>query len=182
MAFITTPSFVISIWLLLIFSLQLNWLPVSGAGDPGNFTDQLSHLILPCLALALGWIGYISRLVRASLLDTMTEGHIRTFRAYGTPEWRLASVFALRPALVPLVSILGLGMGDLIGSAVFAELIFARPGLGSLIFNSIAARNYPVVQACVLVVVVIYVLANLLVDIINAMLDPRIARSLRGAA
>jgi peptide/nickel transport system permease protein len=177
-SFITTPSMVVSIFLLLIFSLALHWLPVSGAGVAGDATDQLRHLVLPCLALALGWVGYISRLVRASLLEVLSEHHVRTLRAYGTPEWRIVGKYALRLALVPLVSILGLGLGDLIGSSVFAEVIFARPGLGSLIFNSIASRNYPVVQACVLLIVIIYVIANFVVDVINSRLDPRIARSL----
>ncbi|CAN5362536.1 ABC transporter permease [soil metagenome] len=178
-AFITTPSFVVSIGLLLIFSLALHWLPVSGAGDAGDPLDQLQHLILPTLALAVGWIGYISRLIRAALLDTLSEHHVRTMRAYGVSEWRIAGKFALRLALVPLVAILGIGLGDLIGQAVFAEIIFARPGLGSLLFNAILNRNYPVVQACVLVIVVIYVCANLAVDVINGLLDPRIAHSLR---
>lgn len=177
-SFITTPSLVVSILLLLIFSLALHWLPVAGAGAAGDPLDQLLHLILPCIALATGWVGYISRLVRAALLDTLTEHHVRTLRAYGVPEWRITGIFALRLALVPLVSILGIGLGDLIGSSVFAELIFARPGLGSLIYDSIAQRNYPVVQACVVLIVAFYVVANLVVDLVNAMLDPRIARSL----
>lgn len=179
-AFVSTPSLVVSIVLLLVFSRLLHWFPVAGVGDPGDVLDQLAHLILPATALALGWIGYIARLVRAALLETLTEHHIRTLRAYGVPEWRIAGIFAMRVALVPLVSILGIGLGDLIGSAVFAELIFARPGIGSLIFNAIAVRNYPVVQAAVLVIVVIYILANLAVDLINSRLDPRIARSLKG--
>ncbi len=181
-AFITTPSLVVSIVLLVLFSSVLHWLPVAGAGDPGDQLDQLRHLILPCLAIALGWIGYIARLVRAALLETLTEPHVRTFRAYGVSERRITGYFALRPSLVPLVAILGIGLGDMIGSAVFAEMIFARPGLGSLMESAIGNRNYPVLQACVLVIVVIYVTANLLSDLLNAILDPRIARSLRGDA
>lgn len=179
-AFITTPSLVVSIVLLLIFSLALHWLPVAGAGRPGDPLDQFLHLILPSTALALGWVGYLARLVRAALLDALGEHHVRTLRAYGVPEWRIASIYALRPALVPVVSVLGIALGDMIGTAVFAELIFARPGLGSLIYNSIASRNYPVVQACVLLIVLIYVTANLLADLVNGALDPRIARSLSG--
>lgn len=178
-AFVSTPSLVVSIVLLLVFSRLLNWFPVAGVGERGDVLNQLAHLVLPATALALGWTGYIARLVRAALLETLTEHHIRTLRAYGVPEWRIAGIFAMRLALVPLVAILGIGLGDLIGSAVFAELIFARPGIGSLIFNAIAVRNYPVVQAAVLVIVIIYILANLAVDLINSRLDPRIARSLR---
>jgi peptide/nickel transport system permease protein len=178
-AFITTPSFVLSIMLLLIFSLSLHWLPVTGAGTPGDIGDRLVHLILPTLALALGWIGYIARLVRASLLEVLAEQHVRTFRAYGVAEWRIVLIYAMRLALVPLVSVLGIGIGDLIGNAIFAEIIFARPGIGSTLYNAAAARNYPVVQAGVVVVVLCYVIANLLVDVASGVLDPRVMQAAR---
>jgi len=177
-AFITTPSFVVAIFLLLTFSLGLHWLPVTGAGDPSSVSDRLAHLVLPASALAIGWVGYIARLVRASLLEVLSEQHIRMMRAYGVPERRIIGRFALKLALVPLVTVIGLGMGDLIGSAVFTEIIFARPGIGSLIYNSIMTRNYPVAQAGLLVLVLVYVCANLFADIINSLIDPRIARSL----
>jgi peptide/nickel transport system permease protein len=177
-SFITTPTLVVSIILFLVFAIGLHWLPVAGAGEAGDTLDQIRHLILPSVALALGWVGYISRLVRATLLDTLTELHVRTLRAYGVPEVRIVGIFALKLAFVPVVSILGIGFGDLIGSSVVTEIIFARPGIGSLIFNSIAQRNYPVVQACVVFIVAFYIIANLVVDMINAMLDPRIAKSL----
>jgi peptide/nickel transport system permease protein len=168
----------VAIFLLLTFSLWLHWLPVTGAGDPNSLADRLAHLILPASALAIGWIGYIARLVRASLLEVLSEQQIRMMRAYGVPERRVIGRFALKLALVPLIAVIGLGMGDLIGSAVFAEIIFARPGIGSLIYNSIMTRNYPVAQAGLLVLVLVYVTANLAVDIINSLIDPRIARSL----
>jgi peptide/nickel transport system permease protein len=177
-AFITTPSFVVAIFLLLTFSLGLHWLPVTGAGDPSSVTDRLAHLILPASALAIGWIGYIARLMRASLLEVLSEQHVRMMRAYGVPERRIIGRFALKLAFVPLVTVIGLGMGDLIGSAVFTEIIFARPGIGSLIYNSIMTRNYPVAQAGLLVLVLVYVSANLFADIVNSLIDPRIARSL----
>ena len=181
-SFITTPTLVVSILLFLAFAIGLHWLPVAGAGEAGDLKDQAVHLVLPSVALALGWVGYLARLVRAALLDTLSEAHVRTFRAYGVGELRIVRKFALKLALVPVVSILGIGLGDLIGNAVVVEIIFARPGLGSLIFNSIAQRNYPVVQACVVFIVGFYVLANLLVDLVNAALDPRIAASLKGRA
>jgi len=181
--FITTPSFVLSIMLLLVFSLSLHWLPVTGVGEPGNIGDRIQHLILPTLALALGWIGYIARLVRASLLEVLAEQHVRTLRAYGVAEWRVILIYAMRLALVPLVSVLGIGIGDLIGNAIFAEIIFARPGIGSTLFNAAASRNYPVVQAGVVLVVLCYVVANLLVDVASGILDPRVMQaSRRGAA
>ncbi len=175
---ITTPSFVVAIVLLLIFSLALDWLPVAGAGEPGDVGDRLAHLVLPSVALALGWMGYIARLVRAALLGVLAEPHIRTLRAYGVPEWRILLIFALRPALVPLVAILGIAVGDLIGAAIFAEIIFNRPGLGTLAFNAVASRNFAVVQATTLVIVVVYVLANIAVDLFNALIDPQVRRAL----
>jgi len=175
---ITMPSFVVAILLLLVFSLALDWLPVAGAGDAGDPLDRLAHLVLPTLALALGWIGYIARLVRAALLESLAEPHIQTLRAYGVAEGRIVLIYALRPALVPLVAILGIAMGDLIGSALFAEIIFSRPGLGSMAFNAVSARNFAVVQATTLVIVVVYVLANIIVDLANTRLDPRSRRAL----
>lgn len=177
-AFITTPSFVVAIFLLLTFSLGLGWFPVTGAGDPDDLGDRLAHLVLPASALAIGWIGYIARLVRASLLEVLSEQHIRMMRAYGVPEHRIVGRYALKLAVVPIVVVVGLGMGELIGHAVFVEIIFARPGIGSLIYNSIMSRNYPVAQAGLLLIVFVYVTANFAVDIINSLIDPRIARSL----
>jgi peptide/nickel transport system permease protein len=181
-AFITTPAFVVAIFLLLIFSLKLHWLPVTGAGDPDNPLDRLSHLILPAAALSIGWIGYLARLVRASLLEVLSEQHVRMMRAYGVPEGRIVRHFALRLALVPMVAVMGIGVGDMISNAVFVEIIFARPGIGTLIYSAILNRNFPIVQAGILFTVLTYVTCNLLVDVINALLDPRIARSLRQAA
>jgi peptide/nickel transport system permease protein len=181
-AFITTPSFVLSIVLLLIFSISLHWLPVTGAGDPGDIGDRLQHLILPTTALALGWVGYIARLVRASLLEVLAEQHVRTLRAFGVAEWRVVLIFAMRLALVPLISVLGIGIGDLIGNAIFAEIVFARPGVGTTLYNAAASRNYPVLQAAIVVVVLTYVVANLLVDLVNGILDPRVMRARKTAA
>jgi peptide/nickel transport system permease protein len=181
-AFITTPAFVVAIFLLLIFSIQLHWLPVTGAGDPGDPLDRLSHIILPATALSIGWIGYLARLIRASLLEVLSEQHVRMMRAYGVPEGRIVRHFALRLALVPMIAVMGIGIGDMISNAVFVEIIFARPGIGTLIYSAILNRNFPVVQAGILFSVITYITANLLVDLLNAVLDPRIARSLKQAA
>jgi peptide/nickel transport system permease protein len=181
-AFITTPAFVVAIFLLLIFSLQLHWLPVTGAGAAGDPLDRLSHLVLPATALSIGWIGYLARLIRASLLEVLSEQHVRMMRAYGVPEGRIVRHFAMRLALVPMVAVMGIGIGDMISNAVFVEIIFARQGVGKLIYEAILTRNYPVVQAGILFTVVTYITCNLLVDILNALLDPRIARSLKQAA
>ncbi|WP_299508242.1 ABC transporter permease [Cypionkella sp.] len=177
-AFITTPAFVVAIVLLLVFSVQLQWFPVTGAGEPGQPLDRLVHLALPATALAIGWVGYLARLIRASLLEVLSEDHVRMMRAYGVPERRIVGRYAMRLALIPVVAVMGIGVGDMISNAVFVEIIFARPGVGSLIYNAILARNFPVVQAGILFTVLVYVTANLVVEILNAWLDPRIARSL----
>jgi len=175
---VATPSYVVAIMLLYFFSLRLGWFPVLGAGAPGHALDQLHHLVLPALALAVGWIGYIARLVRSSLLEVLGEPFIRTARAYGQPETRVVMKYALKLACIPTVAILGVGIGELMGGAVFVEIIFNRPGLGSLIFDAIKNRNYPIVQGGILVVVAVFVLANLIVDLSYAWLDPRVRENL----
>lgn len=171
---VATPSYVVAILLLYLFSVRLGWFPVLGAGDAGDVVDQLHHLVLPTIALAVGWIGYIARLIRTSLLEVLGEPFIRTARAYGQPERRVILKYALKLACIPTVAVLGVGIGELMGGAVFVEIIFNRPGLGSLIFDAIRNRNYPIVQGGILVVVAIFVVANLLVDFAYAWLDPRI--------
>jgi peptide/nickel transport system permease protein len=175
---VATPSYVVAILLLYLFSVRLGWFPVLGAGEPGHVLDQIHHLVLPMLALAFGWIGYIARLVRSSLLEILGEPYIRTARAYGQPERRVVMKYALKLACIPAVAILGVGIGELMGGAVFVEIIFNRPGLGSLIFDAIRNRNYPIVQGGILVVVGIFVVTNLLVDLSYAWLDPRVREGL----
>ncbi len=171
--FISTPSFVVSVFLLMTLSVTLGWFPVLGAGRDGDFVDQLWHLALPTVALSVGWIGYVARLLRSSLLETLGENHIRTLNAYGVSQTKIFVKYALRPAILPTVAVLGMGFGELLGGAVFTEVIFNRPGLGSLIYDAIRTRNYPVVQGCVFVVVLLYVLTNLLADLLQTFLDPR---------
>ncbi|HYI05288.1 MAG TPA: ABC transporter permease, partial [Reyranella sp.] len=162
---VATPSYVVAILLLYFFSVRLGWFPVLGAGDAGDVVDQLHHLVLPSVALASGWIGYIARLVRSSLLEVLGEPYIRTARAYGQPERRVVMKYALKLACIPTVAILGVGLGELMGGAVFVEVIFNRPGLGSLILDALRNRNYPIVQGGILIVVAVFVVTNLLVDL-----------------
>jgi peptide/nickel transport system permease protein len=176
--FIAVPNFVVAVFLVLIFSVWLHWLPVLGVGTDGRWGDALLHLILPTVCLALSWIGYIARLLRASLLEVLGEAHIRTARAYGVPERRIVYRNALKLAAIPTVAVLGLGVGRLLGGAIFAEIVFARPGLGTLVYDAIAVRNYPVVQAAVLVVVGVFTVTNLLTDLTYLWLDPRLGRRL----
>ena len=173
-AFIAIPGFVVAIFLLLVFAIWLDWLPVLGASRTGEFWDEARRLILPAVALALGWIGFIARLVRTSMLEVMGENHIRTMRAYGLSERMVTYKYALKNACVPTLTILGMGIGRLLGGAVLIEIVFARPGLGRLIYGAISDRNYPVVQGAVLVVVLAFVLVNLLVDLSYSAIDPRI--------
>ncbi|MGG5810432.1 ABC transporter permease [Falsiroseomonas sp. CW058] len=175
-SFIALPSFVVAILLLLVFSIWLDWLPVLGAGREGDLWDQAKRLVLPTVALSLGWIGFIARLVRSSMLEVMGEAYIRTARAYGIPERLVTYKYALKNACIPTLAILGMGIGRLLGGAVLVEIVFSRPGLGRLIYDAISVRNYPVVQGAVLVVVVLFVVVNLLVDLSYSAIDPRMRR------
>ena len=176
-AFIAIPSFVVAILLLLVFSVWLDWLPVLGAGREGDWGDQALRLIMPTIALSIGWVGFIARLVRTSMLEVLNEPYIRTSRAYGLPAAAITYKYALKNAFIPPLAILGLGVGRLLGGAVLVEIVFARPGLGRLVLDAINARNYPVLQGAVLVVVVLFVATNLLTDLLYAVLDPRMRRA-----
>jgi peptide/nickel transport system permease protein len=171
---IAVPSFVVALYSLLVFAVALKWLPAIGAGEAGDLGDQLRHLVLPAFAIGLGWVGYIARLVRASMLEVMGENFIRTARAFGLPERRIVYRYALTVAILPTVALLGVGIGNLLSGAVFAEIVFARPGVGKLIYDSVLNRNYPVVMGAVLVTTMLYVLATLIADLLAALLDPRV--------
>ena len=170
---IAVPAFVVSLYSLLIFAVQLKWFPAIGAGEKGDIADQIWHLILPSLAIGLSWVGYISRLVRASMLEVLGEGHIRTARAFGLPDSWVTYRYALRLAILPTITVIGVGMGFLLSAAVFTEIVFSRPGLGKLVIDSITTRNYPVVMGSVLISTLIFVASTTLADIANAILDPR---------
>ena len=177
-ACITAPSFVVALYSLLIFAVTLQWFPSIGAGEKGDFFDQIAHLVLPAFAIGLAWVGYLSRLVRASMLEVMGENHIRTARAYGLTEATIIYRYALKIAILPTVTVIGVGMGFLISAAVLTEIVFARPGLGKLIIESITSRNYPVVMGSVLISTVLFVISTTISDLINASLDPRIRANL----
>lgn len=174
---IAIPSFVMAIYALLIFAVELGWLPAIGVGD-GSFGDTLSHLILPAFAVGIGWVGYISRIVRASMLEILGETHIRMARAFGLPERRIVFRYALTLAILPTVTVLGVGMAHLLSAAVFAEVVFARPGLGALIVHAVDTRNYPIVMGTVLVTTALFVISTTIADVINALLDPRVREGL----
>ncbi len=173
-SFITIPSYVGGLFLLLIFAVQLRVMPAIGVGQPGDIADYIKHLILPAVALAITWVGYLARLVRASMLEVLNENYIRAALAAGIPLRKVIYKYALKNALIPTVAVLGVGLGNLMGGAVFVEIIFSRPGMGTLIYNAIQSRNYPIVRAGVLVVAILFILANLLADLAYTYLDPRI--------
>ena len=163
--------------ILLIFAVSLKWLPAIGVGETGNLTSKFLHLILPSIAVGLGWVGYLARLVRSSMLEVFKENHVRTARAYGISETKIILHYVLRIAILPTITLLGTGIGILFSSSVFAEIIFSRPGIGKLIYESVIDRNYPVVMGAVLISSTLFVITTTLADIINALLDPRIKES-----
>jgi peptide/nickel transport system permease protein len=175
---IAIPSFLVSIWSILVFAILLRWLPAIGAGDPGDPLDQALHLILPAFAVGLGWVGYLARMVRASMLEVMGETYIRAARAFGLTEGTVIYRYALRVAILPSVTLIGIGFGGLLSGAVFAEIIFARPGVGSLIYQAVNDRDIPTVQGGVLITTALYVLVTLAADFLVAWLDPRVRESL----
>jgi len=164
---VSMPNFWLGPVLIIIFSLQLGWLPVSGR-------DGVDSLILPALTLGTALAAILARMVRSTLLEVLNEDYIRTARAKGLVESAVIMHHALRNASLPLITLLGLQLGTLLGGAVITEVIFAWPGLGQLTIEAIQRRDYPVVQACVLVISLSYVLINSLTDVVYAWLDPRV--------
>jgi peptide/nickel transport system permease protein len=171
---ITMPSYVAGLYLLLLFALSVPLFPAVGTGSFSDPLDYLHHLALPAMALAIGWTGYFARLVRTSMLEVLNANYIRTAYSYGLRNRAIFYRHALKNAIIPTVAVLGVGLGELMGGAVFVEVIFSRVGLGSLTVDSIETRNYPVVQGCVLTIALLFVLANLLADLAYRLLDPRI--------
>ena len=164
---VSIPNFWLGPLLILLFSLWLGWFPVSGQGG-------VASVVLPALTLGTGLAAVLSRMVRSSMLEVLHEDYLRTARAKGMPASRVILHHALRNALLPVITLLGLQLGALLAGAVITETVFSWPGIGLLTIESIQSRDYPVVQACVLLISVTYVLVNLLTDIAYAWIDPRI--------
>ncbi|NGM47449.1 ABC transporter permease [Rhodobacter sp. SGA-6-6] len=177
---IAVPSFVIALYSLLVFAVWLNWLPAVGAGTPGDWGSQARAVILPAFAIGITWVGYLARLVRASMLEVMGANHIRTARAFGLSEARIVTRYALRLAIIPTVAILAVGFGAILSSAVFVETVFSRPGIGTLITSAVAKRNYPVVMGTTLFMTAFYLFVVTAADLIIARLDPRVRDVFRG--
>lgn len=163
----STPAFFVGIVLILVFAVQLQVLPASG---PGGF----DHLILPAITLGLYSAAMIARLLRSSLIDVLSEDYIRTATAKGLSRRRVVLGDGLRNAGLPVVTIVGLEVGSLLGGAILTEKVFSLPGLGQLTVEAITHRDYPLIQATVLFLAIVFVLVNLVVDILYAFLDPRV--------
>ncbi len=164
---VSIPNFWLGPMLILIFAIGLAWLPVSGAEQPWSW-------VLPAVTLGTALAAILARMLRASLLEVFHEDFIRTAQAKGLPPRAVFGKHALRNALLPVVTILGLQLGTLLGGAVITEVVFDWPGLGQLLVDSIQRRDYPVVQACILIISVAYITVNGLTEVVYAWLDPRI--------
>lgn len=164
---LSMPHFWLGIMMILLFSVTLGWLPTSGRGG-------IEHLVMPALALGVSLLAMFARLTRSLMLEVLSLDYVRTARAKGLPEWLVVGKHALRNVLIPLVTVAGLEFGFLLGGVVVIETVFAWPGLGRLVVQAIFNRDFPVVQAAVLVLACIFVLVNLVVDLLYGWLDPQI--------
>ncbi len=171
------PVFWLGIVLMVVFSLWLGWLPASGmwaSYGGGDLRDLAAHLVLPAVTLAAASMTIIARLTRSTMLDILGQDYIRTARAKGLVEGSVVFRHGLKNALIPIVTVVGVQAGYLLGGAVLTETVFAWPGVGLLMVQGILARDFPVVQGCVLAIALTFVLINLAVDLLYAYLDPRI--------
>jgi peptide/nickel transport system permease protein len=169
------PTFFLGILLILIFSVRLRWLPSGGYVPFGE--DPAAHfkgMLLPAFALGFSAAGLLARLVRSSMLDVLREDYVRTAFAKGLPEQLVIVRHALRNALIPALTVIGLSIGALLGGAVVTETVFTIPGMGRLVVQSIARRDYPVIQGAIIAIAMTYVLVNLIVDVLYVYIDPRV--------
>lgn len=164
---VSIPNFWLGPMLIALFSLRLNWLPPSGRGG-------IEHLILPALTLGTSLAAILARMTRASLLEALPRDFVRTARAKGLAEWAVLVRHGLRNALLPVVTAAGLQTGAVLSGSVITESIFAWPGIGRLTIEAIAARDYPLVQGCVLAIALTYVALNLITDVVYTLCDPRV--------
>jgi peptide/nickel transport system permease protein len=164
---VSIPNFWLGPLLIILFSIKLGWFPVSGKAG-------LASLILPAITLGAAFAAILSRMTRASLLERLGEDYLMVARAKGLPEWKVILKHALRNALIPIITVMGLQIGALLSGAIITENVFSWPGIGTLLINAIEARDYPLVQGCILFISLSYVLVNLLTDLFYGWVDPRI--------
>ena len=167
---VSMPNFWQGLLLILLFAVTLGWLPVAGYGDHGD----LEHMILPAITLGTSSAAITTRLMRSTMLETINQDYIQAARAKGLSERVVIGKHALKNALIPVVTMIGLNFGYLLDGSVVVETIFAWPGIGLLMVESIYLRDYPMIQGCILFVAIIFIFVNLMVDILYTYLDPRI--------
>jgi peptide/nickel transport system permease protein len=175
---VSVPDFWMGILLIALFSTTLGWLPTSGyrplLGDPGGW---LQHLVLPGLTVGLVAAAILTRYIRSAVLEVAAMGYVRTARSKGLPPRVVTLRHTVRNALVPILTITGIQLATILGGVIVVEVVFAWPGLGRLVYNAVAARDYPVIQGAVLLIAVLFLLINLIVDLLYAVVDPRIRLS-----
>lgn len=171
---ISIPVFFLAIILLWIFSYHLGWFPIIGVGDTSSWRSLLHHIVLPASAIGISMAVLIMRLTRSCMLEVLSQDYVRTARAKGLAEKSVILGHALKNALLPIVTVVGLYMGQLLGGAILTETVFARQGVGKLLMDAIFARDYPQVQGTVLIFACAVIFVNVTVDIIYRFLDPRI--------
>lgn len=169
------PSFWLGLILMQIFAVRFGWFPVSGYGGPdADFLDRMWHLSLPAFALGLVSSALILRFTRASMLDVLSDDYVRTARAKGLNERRVILKHALKNALIPIITVIGLTMAVLISGAVVTETVFGLPGVGNLVVSAVLRRDYPVIQGALLIIAALYVLINFAIDMFYLLVDPRV--------
>jgi ABC-type dipeptide/oligopeptide/nickel transport system permease component len=173
---VSTPGFLMALVMIYVFAYWLNWFPVQGAGEGRGAVTLSYYLVLPAIALGFQSAALVARTTRASLLAVLDEDYMRTARAKGLAEAAVIWVHAYRNALVPILAVLGLFFGQLLGGAAVAEIVFGRPGLGKLLVDSILSRDYPLSQALISVFLIGVILVNIVTDTLYGLADPRIRR------
>lgn len=174
---VSTPGFLLALLLIYFFAYQFDWFPVQGAGEGRGPVAILYYLVLPAIALGFQSAALVARTTRSALLAVLSEDYMRTARAKGLPEWIVLRVHGFRNALVPILAVLGLYFGQLLGGAAAAEIVFGRPGIGKLLVDAILQRDYPLSQALISVFLISVIGINLLTDLLYGLADPRIRRA-----
>ncbi len=171
----SVPSFWLGLLFIQFFAVHLGWFATSGYGGPGTtLLERLHHLVLPAFALGLVSSALITRFTRASMLDVLNDDYVRTARSKGMSEWRVVLKHALKNALIPILTVIGLTAALLISGAVVTETVFGLPGVGNLVVSAVLRRDYPVIQGALLVIAGLYVLVNFGIDMLYLMIDPRV--------
>jgi len=171
------PAFYSAILLILVFALQLGWFPVISSGNLFDPVQRLHHLILPACNLGLIMVAYVTRATRSSMLDVLREDYMRTAKAKGIPGMVILFRHALRNALIPIITVIGLYIGVLVGNSILTEIVFNRPGLGKLIIGALNQRDYTMLQGLMVVYSIIIVITNLITDLTYGFSDPRVKYS-----